>query len=91
MRVRLFANYRAITGQKAIDLPAPVDMLALLTQLSEQYGAELRRWLLSPDGSEKGEDAIVLVNGRHIEHLQGVQTPLTEQDVVSLFPLVAGG
>ena len=32
-----------------------------------------------------------MVNGRHITHLQGVTTPLTEQDVVALFPVVAGG
>jgi molybdopterin synthase sulfur carrier subunit len=65
--------------------------LVLLTQLSEEYGPELRTWLLSPDGTKKGDNAIVLVNGRHIEHLDGVDTQLTEEDVVSLFPLVAGG
>ena len=35
--------------------------------------------------------AIVLVCGRHIEHLDGVRTPLSEQDYVAVTPLVAGG
>lgn len=36
-------------------------------------------------------DAIVLMRGRHIEHLDGVRTPLSEQDYVAVTPLVAGG
>jgi molybdopterin converting factor small subunit len=32
-----------------------------------------------------------MVNGRHIEHLDGVATTLSEQDYVAITPLVAGG
>jgi molybdopterin converting factor small subunit len=32
-----------------------------------------------------------MVNGRHIEHLNGMGTKLTEQDYVAVTPLVAGG
>ena len=34
---------------------------------------------------------IILVNGRNILHLNGVQTPLNPDDVVAVFPMVAGG
>lgn len=47
--------------------------------------------LLNDDHTDKGRDAIVLVRGRHIEHLDGVRTPLSEQDYVAVTPLVAGG
>ena len=40
---------------------------------------------------DKGSDVIILVNGRHIEHLDGVATKLTEDDYVAITPLVAGG
>ncbi|HWQ30252.1 MAG TPA: MoaD/ThiS family protein [Negativicutes bacterium] len=33
----------------------------------------------------------MLVNGRHIEHLQGLDTSLAENDEISIFPKVAGG
>ncbi|MCL1847907.1 MAG: MoaD family protein [Coriobacteriia bacterium] len=91
MQIRYFANYRTITGRRTEEVAAPATMLALLEQLSTRYGAELRRWLLSADGLAKGENAVILLNGRHIEHLDGVATTLKEEDVVSLFPLVAGG
>jgi molybdopterin synthase sulfur carrier subunit len=31
------------------------------------------------------------VNGRHLEHIGGIETPLQPGDVVLLFPVVAGG
>jgi len=91
MQIRYFATYRKITGRRTEEVTAPDTMLELLHQLSEAYGDEIRSWLLSADGKEKGENAIILVNGRHIEHLDGVDTMLAANDVVSLFPLVAGG
>jgi len=91
MQIRYFATYREFTGRLTEEVSAPGTVLALLHQLSEVYGAGLRKWLLSQDGTAKGENSIVMVNGRHIEHLNGVDTVLTEDDVVSLFPTVAGG
>lgn len=38
---------------------------------------------------EKG--FMILVNGKNIEHLQGLQTPLEENDVVSIFPPLPEG
>jgi len=32
-----------------------------------------------------------MVNGRRIEFLQGLDTPLTDRDTVQIFPVVAGG
>ena len=91
MQIRYFANYRTITGRRTEEVAAPATILELLQQLSTRYGAELRSWLLSADCTEKGDNAVILVNGRHIEHLDGVNTQLKDDDVVSLFPLVAGG
>lgn len=91
MLVKFFATYREITKCSALTLPAPPKMSALLTELSARFGPALRAKLLSADGQDLGRDAIVLVNGRHITHLVGLDTPLTEEDVVAIFPLVAGG
>jgi molybdopterin synthase sulfur carrier subunit len=91
MQVKFFATYRQITGHQRIELPAPENVLELLRNLSDEYGSELRDWLLTADGCDKGDNAIVLVNGRHIEHLDGVATTLNDSDTLALFPLVAGG
>lgn len=90
MNVKFFATYRKIVGQGCIDIPAPRDVLQLLEQLEQLYPG-FKGLLLNPEHTDKGRDAIVLVCGRHIEHLDGVHTKLTEQDYVAVTPLVAGG
>lgn len=90
MNVKFFATYRMIVGQGCINLPAPRDVLVLLEILEQRY-PDFQGLLLNDDHTDKGRDAIVLVCGRHIEHLDGVRTPLSEQDYVAVTPLVAGG
>ena len=90
MNVEFFATYRKIVGQGCIDIPAPADVLELLEIMEQRYPG-FRGLLLNADHTDKGRDAIVLVCGRHIEHLDGVHTALSEQDYVALTPLVAGG
>jgi len=90
MKLKFFATYRQITGCKEIDIAAPPDVRALLDVLVSRYGAPIRKKLFTESG-ELSHDAILLVNGRHITHLSGVNTPLSEEDTVSLFPMVAGG
>lgn len=90
MLVKFLATYRQIAGCKSCDVPAPADVLALMHDLSARWPA-FRSLVLNEDGTGKGDDVIILVNGRHIEHTGGVATKLTEQDYVVITPLVAGG
>ena len=90
MKVKFFATYREITRRKDEDIPAPDDVWELLNSLGDRYKG-FQAVLISPDGADINKDAIVLVNGRNIEHLDGKNTRLTEADTVSLFPMVAGG
>jgi len=91
MLVKFFATYREITKCSSLTLPAPQHVLALTTELAARFGPLMRDKLLSADGLQAGSDAIIMVNGRHIKHLAGLATPLSEEDIVAIFPLVAGG
>jgi len=91
MRIKFFATYRDLTRRKEENVAAPPDVWALLNDLGERYGAAFKAKLLTPDGMEIGAETIVLVNGRNVCHLDGINTPLTEADTVSIFPMVAGG
>ena len=90
MRLKFFATYRQITNCKECTIPAPDDVRALLREASQRWPA-FSGLLLSADGANKGDDVIVLVNGRHIEHLDGLDTKLTDEDTAVLTPVVAGG
>lgn len=90
MKVKIFATYRPITGCSELEIPSCPDILSLLCSLKATY-AGFADELLDESGSELHPETIVLVNGRHIQHLDGVKTELCDEDVVAVIPLVAGG
>ncbi|MDR2940855.1 MAG: MoaD family protein [Clostridiales bacterium] len=91
MKIKFFATYRDITKCKEIDISATPDIRALFNLLSDNYGTRMREKLYTPDGQGIGEDAIILVNGRNVLHMGGLDSALKDSDIVSVFPLVAGG
>ena len=90
MQVRFFATARQITGCESCDIPAPQDVLELLKAVADRW-PDLRGLVLNAEGTDKGDYIVVMVSGRYIEHLNGISTKLTEQDVVAITPVVAGG
>jgi molybdopterin synthase sulfur carrier subunit len=91
LKIKYFATYRDITRRVDDEMRAPPDVWALLAHLGERYGARFKENTFTPDGMGLGEETIILVNGRNIHHMDGVKTVLGESDVISIFPLVAGG
>lgn len=91
MVVKFFAYLREYTGCKAAELPYEEDLYHLAHALCARYGDKLKEKMLSADGEDLGEEIIILVNGRHVEHLGRIHTKLLPTDVVSIFPVVAGG
>ena len=91
MRIRTFATLRDLMGVSAIDLPLPgrVDVRYVLDRLVEDYPM-LAGKLWHANGDWSGF-VTVLLNGRSVEYLAGLATPVTDDDVISLFPPVGGG
>ena len=90
MTIQYFAYLRTITGCKQEPWPAEPDVRTLLRSLCEKHGAALRKKMYLP-GSEEPGDVIIMVNGRHIFHLGGLDAALHAEDTVQIFPVVAGG
>lgn len=91
MKVRLYATLRQIVGEKIVEIPALAeqtvgDILRALVQLHPRLEDSI--WY--PDGSLAGHVAVIL-NGRDIRHLDGVETPLSDEDSMDVFPPVGGG
>ena len=90
MTIKYFATIRAYTGEAARRLEStPATLRELLTALTERYGASFRRSVFA--GEELNPQIIILLNGRNVLYLQGLDTPLAEVDEISIFPMVAGG
>lgn len=90
LELRFFATFREAVGTKTVvrefDDGATVgDVLAALE--SEYEGLEDQ---LLADGEVRPQLSI-MKNGRDVVHQEGVDTPLSEGDTLSVFPPVAGG
>jgi sulfur-carrier protein len=90
MTVKYFATIRSFTGEaeRRID-DASANLRELLAALAGRYGEPFRRAVFAD--AELSEAVIVLVNGRNVLYLQGLDTPLEDDDEVAIFPLVGGG
>jgi MoaD family protein len=91
MQVRVYATLRDLVNAKAIELEVAeaTDVRGLLKRAGAAYpklGAKL--WT---ERDELSKSIQVLVNGRPIHFLQGLETPVCPEDRVDLFPPVGGG
>ncbi len=89
--LRLSAQLRDIAGAKAVELPVPADgtVRDLLRALRVQQPALADRTLNPDDTLRTGIQLIM--GGRHIDFLQGLDTPLAGQTDLLLIPPLAGG
>jgi molybdopterin synthase sulfur carrier subunit len=91
MQIRLYATLRQIVGTKIVEVPVQTEKTVgdLLRSLVQQY-PKLDESIWYPNGSLAGHVAVIL-NGRDIRHLKGVDTPITDDDILDVFPPVGGG
>jgi MoaD family protein len=89
MKVEMYSLVRQITGEKEIELEAATVGRAL-EQLSDRYGADFKRQVFSRENGLSGSINILL-KGKNIHVLQGLETPLVAGDAISMFFSIEGG
>jgi molybdopterin converting factor small subunit len=90
MRVRYHSALRTITGVSEEPWPDSEQTLrALCAALGQKYGAAFSGWLSLEERSAPA--AIMLINGSDARALGGVAASLAPDDVIDLFPPLAGG
>jgi MoaD family protein len=91
MIIRYFGMLRDITRQNEQTWATPVASVGeLLRVLCATYGPGFQRWVVDDKGNLGGY-SIVLVNGIDYRELGGLSATLKADDVVAIFPPVAGG
>lgn len=81
-KVKFFATLREITGKRE-EIIEGDNVGDVLKVLYEEYGEEFEK--------ELKERSMILVNGKNIEHLEGLKTRVSEEDTISIFPPAGGG
>ncbi|MDH7563662.1 MAG: MoaD family protein [Candidatus Bathyarchaeota archaeon] len=93
--VRFFTNLREITGKREEKLSfkedKPVTIDYVLKRLARRYGKEFVEYVYEhKTGAVKGFLQF-LVNGRSASTLNGLDTRLSDGDVLAIIPPVGGG
>ncbi|MFO8043098.1 MAG: MoaD/ThiS family protein [Alkalispirochaeta sp.] len=91
IEVKLFATLRLALGRGSVtlDFEAPPRVSDLIDAVSREVGEDIRPWLMSEDGNTL-MGTMILLGGKNIHHLEGLDTPVTV-DTVSIFPPAGGG
>jgi MoaD family protein len=90
IHVSYFAKIRELSGRKDENRVLEGTVLELMTSLCDAYGAKFRDFCMD-GGNEISRNVNILVNGKHIHHLNEGGTVLNDGDDVSIFPLIGGG
>lgn len=91
MRIRVYATLRDLMDGAIHDMPVILGATvgSVLAQLVERHPA-LGAKLWDADGRLTGY-VTILLNGRSIAYLDGLNSPVTDVDSLALFPPVGGG
>jgi len=93
VRVRLLGVFRGISGrgQLRIELEEPAVIREVIQRLVESFSPEFNQVLIDPELSDPRPNALILVNGREIGVLEGLETEVKEGDEIVLIPVSHGG
>ena len=92
--VKSFLTLRkAMDGQASLEIEADeMTVRQLLEKLCTRFGENLKDMIFFPEAQGESQDIKILINGRHYRHMpEGLDKHLKDGDVVSIFPLMAGG
>lgn len=92
VQIQFYSLLRMLLKQERLDLPAVEEetVAQLLKRIQQQLPTPFLHKLLAEDGSMHA-GTIILVNRKNIHHLEGLQMPIGDGDVVGMFPPGAGG
>lgn len=91
IRVRFFGDLRDYMKKSwmTIEIPEGSTVREFIFELSENVDVDLLDKFVDRDELRPG--VRILVNGRNISHLQGLDTVLEDHDLVSILPIAGGG
>lgn len=91
VKAKFFAFIREVAGVNEVEVEVEDDttIVDLIKKLSERLPQKFREFVF--EGHEVSKNIIILVNGKGISELDGLETKLKSGDEVALLPPVSGG
>ncbi len=91
IKIEFFATLRLVLEVAGLEIEAdgPVTVRQLISIASEKLGTDISAKLMDGDKIKRG--TMILVNGKNIHHLNGLDTLVKPGDRVAVFPPAGGG
>jgi len=92
INVRLLGVFRGLAGKDQLMLKIECATIRDVVQaLAESLPKEARAMLIDPELNDPRQNALVLLNGREISVLKGLETTISDGDEVTFIPVAHGG
>ncbi len=92
VNVKLIGVFRFFSGKDnlSLELETPT-VREVVEKIAESLPSESKRMLIDPELNDPRPNALILVNGKEISVLKGLETPVKEDDQIILLPVAHGG
>jgi molybdopterin synthase sulfur carrier subunit len=93
IEVKFLGVFRQFSGRNRVlvKLEKPATVRKTIMKLIEAFSSEFRRTLVDPELEDPRPNALILVNGKEIGVLQGLETEVEDGDEIVLVPVSHGG
>jgi len=92
VNVKLLGVFRGLTGKDRIQLEFKgAQVRDVVLALAESLPLEARALLIDPELDDPRSNVLILLNGREISVLEGMETAVTDGDEVTIVPVAHGG
>ena len=95
LHIRLYGVFRSAAKTNELDVTVPDEnptVRSAISQLvSKKSFTDLRQLLMDAETSDPRPNALIMVSGREINTLNGLDTKLTKDDELALLPVAHGG
>ena len=93
VEVRFLGIFQRLSGKKRfqLNLEEPATVRKAVMKLTEQFSDEFKRVLINTELADPRPNALILVGGKEISALQGLETQIKDTEEIVLVPMVHGG
>jgi molybdopterin synthase sulfur carrier subunit len=93
VEVKFLGVFRQFSGRNRVlvKLEKPATIGKAIEKLVEAFSSEFKRTLVDPELEDPRPNALILVNGKEIGVLQGLETEVEDGDEIVLVPVSHGG
>jgi molybdopterin converting factor small subunit len=93
VEVRFLGIFQRLSGKKRfkLKLEEPATVRKVVMGLTETFSSEFKRVLVDSQLDDPRPNALILVGGKEISVLQGLETEVKDAEEIVLLPMVHGG